>query len=97
MKALLAQADVLPELPSGPQSGAQLLAIIDTVTNWIFAGFVSLAVVMILLAAFQFVTAGGDAAKMGEARQKLIWAAIGVGVALLSRGFVPAIRNILGA
>ncbi len=97
MKVLLAQADVFPELPSGPQTGAQLLVIIDTVTNWIFAGFVSLAVVMIILAALQFVTSGGDAVKLGEARQKLIWAAIGIGVALLSRAFVPAIRSVMGA
>lgn len=87
----------MPELPGGPQTGEQLMAIIDVVTNWIFAGFVSVAVVMVLLAAFQFVREGGDPVKVSEARQKLIWAAVGVGVALMAKGFVPVIRSIMGA
>ena len=87
----------MPVLPEGPQSGEQLMVIIDTITNWIFAGFVTLAVVMVILAAIQFVKDGGTPLKVAEARSKLIWAAIGVGVALLSRGFVPVMRNILGA
>lgn len=89
--------DALPELPIGPQTGAQLLSIIDTITNWIFAGFVALAVVMTIIAALQFVREGGNSEKVAEARQKLIWAAVGIGVALLSKGFVPTIRSIMGA
>ena len=85
------------ELPSGPTSGTQLIALIDVVTNWVFAIFVVLTIIFVLLAAFQFVTAGGDAAKVGEARQKLIWASVGVIVALASKGLVPVIRNIIGA
>lgn len=89
--------DGVPELPVGPQSGAQLMAIIDTVTNWMFAGFAALAVVMVILAALQFVREGGDPVKVSEARHKLIWAVVGIGVALLSKGFVPVIRSIMGA
>ena len=87
----------MPELPIGPQTGAELLVTIDTVTNWIFAGFASLAVVMVLIAAIQFVKAGGNPEKISEARQKLIWAAVGVAVALAAKGFVPVMRSILGA
>jgi hypothetical protein len=88
--------DTLPILPSGPQTGAQLLAIIDSITNWIFAGFAALAVIMVILAALQFVKDGGNPEKVSEARQKLIWAAIGIGVALLSKVFVPVARSIMG-
>jgi len=88
--------DTLLELPSGPQTGAQLLLIIDTITDWIFAGFAAIAVVMVILAALQFVREGGNPEKMSEARQKLIWAAIGVMVALLSRILVPVTRSIIG-
>ena len=87
----------MPELPIGPQTGAELLATIDTVTNWIFAGFASLAVVMVIIAAIQFVKDGGNPEKISEARQKLIWAAVGVAVALAAKGFVPVMRSILGA
>ncbi len=85
-------------LPATPPAttGAGLLTVIDTVTNWFFAIFTVIAVIMIILAAFQFVTAGGDAEKVGEARQKLIWATVGIIIALASKGLVPVIRNIVG-
>ena len=77
-------------------TGAGLLALIDTITNWFFAVFTVLALIFVLLAAFNFVTAGGDEAKVSEARQKLIWAAIGIIVALISKGLVPIVRSIVG-
>ena len=87
----------MPELPLVGETPEKLMAIIDTVTDWIFAGFVTAAVIMVILAGLQFVREGGDPEKMSEARMKLIWAAVGVIVALLSQGFVPVIREILGA
>ena len=85
-------------LPATPpaKTGAELLTLIDTITNWFFAIFTVLTLIFILLAAFQFVTAGGDEAKLGEARAKLIWAAVGIIVALASKGLVPIIRSIVG-
>lgn len=83
-------------LPAGPKSGTALLDLVDVVTNWVFAIFTVLTVIFVLLAAFQFVTAGGDAEKVGEARQKLIWASVGIIVALASKGLVPVVRTIVG-
>lgn len=83
-------------LPAGPTSGTQLLDLVDVTTNWVFAIFTVLTVIFVLLAAFQFVTAGGDAEKVGEARQKLIWAVVGIIIALASKGLVPVVRNIVG-
>lgn len=88
----------LPEkqLPKGPESGNALITTVDIMTNWVFAIFTVLAVIMVLLAAFQFVTGGGDAKKVEEARQKLIWASVGIIIALLAKGIVPVLRAILG-
>lgn len=77
-------------------NGVGLIALVDTVTNWVFAIFVVLSIIFVLLAAFQFVTGGGDAKKVEEARQKLIWASVGIIIALLAKGLVPVIRNIVG-
>lgn len=90
-------AEVLSELPLIAETPEKLIAIIETVTDWIFAGFVTAAVIMIILAALQFVREGENPEKMSEARKKLIWAAVGVVVALMAEGFVPVIREILGA
>ena len=88
-------SSALPETAPAT-TGAGLLALVDTITNWFFAIFTVLTLIFILLAAFQFVTAGGDEAKLGEARAKLIWAAVGIIVALASKGLVPIIRSIVG-
>ncbi|GEM_PF-2316062 len=85
------------KLPAGPQTKAELLAILDTVVNWFFTIFIIIAIIFIILAAFQFITGGGDTAKISEARQKLIWATLGIIVALIAKGFPVVIRNILGA
>lgn len=77
-------------------TGANLITFIETLTNWVFAIFVVLTVVFVLLAAFQFVTAGGDEAKVGEARMKLIWAFVGIIVAFIAKGIVPVVRIIVG-
>ena len=63
--------------------------------NIIFTALLILASVFILLAAFQFITGGGDPEAMGQARSKLIWAAVGIGVALVARGLPGIIQNIL--
>ncbi|MDO8474189.1 MAG: hypothetical protein Q7S62_01455 [bacterium] len=89
--------EALPELPLIGETPEKLMAIINTVTDWIFAGFVVAAVIMVILAALQFVREGGNPEKMSEARMKLIWAAVGIGIALMAEGFVPVVRNILGA
>ena len=90
------QPPVEKQLPVGPQTGDALLKNVDLITNWIFAIFTVLTLIFVLLAAFQFVTAGGDAEKVGEARQKLIWATVGIIIALASKGLVPVLKNIIG-
>lgn len=87
----------MSDLPLIGETPEKLMAVINTLTNWMFAGFAVLAVIMVLLAAFQLIKEGDNPEKMSEARQKLIWAAVGVVVALLSKGFVPVIKSIMGA
>lgn len=95
----LAAAGDFPEqtLPAGPQTKVALLGVINTAANWIFTIFVIVAVLFIILAAFQFVTSGGDAAKVGEARQKLIWAIVGIAIAVIARGVPVVIQQIVGS
>jgi len=63
--------------------------------NWV-AWFVGLlAVVMGLWAGILFITAGGDAAKLSTARNILLYAIIGIAVAILAFGIVSISRAIL--
>ena len=82
--------------PTGPTSGAELVELIESLINWFFVGFMLLAVVFVLLAAFQFISSGGDPIGVKSAKNKLFWAVIAIAVASLSKGFVLVIGNILG-
>ena len=62
--------------------------------NW-FAWFVGLAaVVMGLYAGIMFITAGGDSAKITTARNILLYAIVGIAVAILAFSLVAISKSI---
>jgi heme/copper-type cytochrome/quinol oxidase subunit 2 len=87
------QEDILPE---GPQTGAEIVTIINTISNWIFTIFLAVAVIFIIMAAIKFLTSGGDPGKVQSARDSLLYALIGVAVAVLAKGLVALTRVIIG-
>ncbi len=84
------------EIPRGPQNPDELIAVTKVVTNWIFMGFSALAVIFIILAGWQFIAHGGEPQAVSQARSKLMYAAIGIAIALISQGIVPVIKAIVG-
>ena len=72
-----------------------ILDIMETVVDYMFIILLILAGVIIIFAAFQFTTAGGDPAKVNAARDKLIWAVAGIAVAFLSKGIVKLVEMML--
>lgn len=72
-----------------------ILNIIETVADWLFMILLMVAGFIILFAAFQFMTAGGAPEKVNAARDKLIWAAVGIAVAFLSKGLVRVVEMFL--
>jgi len=99
--AALAQEEppVGQDLPTTgvPVTGSELLDRIALIGNWVFAIFLALSIIYIILAAFQFVTGGGNPEQVSAARQKLIYAAVGIAIALLAAGFDDILRSILVA
>ena len=69
---------------------------INNVTNWTFVFVLTIAVLFLIFAGFQFITAGGDPEKLNKARSSLFYGAIGVGVAVMARGLVSFVRGLLG-
>lgn len=82
-------------LPETIKTQANLFSLITLITNWVFTIFLILAVIFIILAGLQFLTAGGKPEGVSEARQKLIWAAVGILVALLARGIPAVLENLV--
>ncbi|MBI2055166.1 MAG: hypothetical protein HYT39_03680 [Candidatus Sungbacteria bacterium] len=55
----------------------------------------AVAVIMILASAFNFITAGGDEEKLKTARRQLIYALVGIAVALLAFTLPTTIGNLI--
>jgi hypothetical protein len=77
-------------LPAAPATLGQndVLASVDNITNWFFAALLIVAVWFLILAAFHFVTAGGDIEKVNTARNEVMYAMIGVLIGVLAKGIV---------
>jgi len=80
-----------------PISYTSIEALIEGVTNWIFYIGIVLAPLMIVIAAFMFMTSAGDPNKVQRAKQIIIWTCIGLAIILFSRGIIALIRYMLGA
>lgn len=57
---------------------------------------IPLTVIMVLVGAFQIITAAGDPEKFSKGRKTITYAAIGFLAALISLGAVSLIKNFLG-
>jgi len=87
--AAIKEAPTIVETPEG------LEAKITVIGNWIFTILLAVASIFLIVAGFFFITAQGDPQKITTARQMLINALIGVGVALSARGMVAVIDSVL--
>lgn len=65
-----------------------VLATVDSLTNWFFTIVLIVAVWFFIWAGFNFVTANGDTEKIGKARSQVLYGVIGVLVAALAKGIV---------
>ena len=74
-------------------TAAGLIAIIENIVNWVFAFMIALSVIFILIAGFQFITGGAKGAE--EGREKLIWAIVGIIIAVLAKSIPAAIGFIV--
>ncbi len=64
--------------------------------GWLFYLLIILVIFFVLLAAYKYLTAGGDPEKVKTASNVLIFAAIAVVIALLARGLPLIITTLFG-
>lgn len=80
-----------------PTTCSELLTFLSTAVARTLAAFIgAIAIIMLLVAAFQFLTAGGDAEKVKDARSTVTWAIIGIAVALISFNIPGILSSFLG-
>lgn len=74
--------------PDEPVTIDRLAAWLGILTNWVFTVIMALAALVVLVGAFNILTAGGDAAKITTGKNWIVWGIVGVVVAILARGLL---------
>lgn len=82
--------------PSYDCSLCCLMSTVIYVTNWIFIAVMVVSVLMILMGAYNYVTAAGSPEKTMAGRNYIMYAAIGIAVALLAKAVPALVRTIVG-
>lgn len=70
---------------------------IELAASWLQYLLWAVAVVFIIMAAFNYLTSGGNAEKAGKAKSQITGAVIAIVIALLATGLVTIVGNFLGA
>jgi len=71
-------------IPGTPQGGKTIQTILDSVLTPVWQVTFAIAVVMFITAGIMFMTAAGDPNMLSRGRQTVIWAVIGLAVAVLA-------------
>lgn len=90
------------EIPGGfveqadaPTTVGGWVDILITVVQWFYTIVFIIAVLFILLAAWNFITSKGDPEKTKTARSQLLYAVVGIAVALISYVIIYFVENAL--
>ena len=101
--SLAAQSIVLAGAATGPTpevlptwTATGVLRLITRITNWIFTFLIAIVVIMVLVSAYMFVTAGGNPDQQAKARMILIYALIGFAVGMIARGIIALVSAVIG-
>lgn len=89
----VANIDSIPKV--GPETVGGLVDVLRGVVRWVYIIFFVVAVLFILFAAFNYLTAAGDEDKVGKAKSGIIYAAIAIAIAFLAVGFETIIGTFL--
>jgi cell division protein FtsW (lipid II flippase) len=76
-------------------SPEKVVDLVNTLAVWLYNILIAASVVMIIIAAFNFLSSGGDQEKVTKARQQIIYAVIAVAVAILATGIIKLVQNFL--
>jgi hypothetical protein len=92
LEAATAQAQTLVD----PLGGKSFSDVVANVTSFLLTDIaIPLSVIMVLVGAFQFMTSAGDPEKISQARKTILYAAVGLGLALIAKGITSIIQSVI--
>mgnify|MGYP001584148999 CR=1 FL=1 len=70
--------------------------LLNTIIQWLFYLLLIVAVLMLIWAAFTYLTAGGDEEKIGKAKNMILGAVIALVIAFVASGIPTLVGSFLG-
>jgi len=68
---------------------------ITLVGRWVFIVFLAIAVVLLVYAAFIYLTSAGDVRKLTSAKSTMVYAVVAIIIALLAFGVISVITDVI--
>ncbi len=81
---------------TNPITSNDFISLLGEIINWLFWIAIPITSLMIVFAAFQLLTSGGDPQKVATAKKMIIWALVGLTIIYLSGALVDLLKNLLG-
>jgi len=78
-------------------SNSDLSTTLNQIMNYVVGILIVVAIFYVIWAAYDFVTSNGSEEKVNGARKKIMYAMIGIIVALLAKGIVALVLGAAGA
>jgi len=94
MPAIALAANKIPDLKIDPEAVTDLMNLIKT---WVSQVIFILGILMVLYAAFLYMTSAGDDTKIEKAKKTLIYGIVGIIVAMLAYFIWETVASFLGA
>jgi len=93
---VVAAADItISEQFPGDYTSEKALKILPTILSYVYGTFLVIVVLMIIVAGYMFVTGGGNPDTIGKARNMLMYALVGLAVAVVARGLIALVAKFL--
>jgi len=80
-----------------PLKVTTIAALVERINRWLIYIGAPILTLMVIIGAFQILTAGGNPEKVTSGRKTITYAVIGYALLLLSSGITKIIESILGA
>ncbi len=72
-----------------------ILNIINNIASWMYRILLAVAVIFVLMAAFTFLTSGDKPDSIKKAKNQILYAAIGIVIAIISFSVSTIVTNVL--
>lgn len=98
---LAAMAQIPPAPITAPEQFANINQILNqgsvcAIINWAFWLIIVFSIIFTLLAAFRYLTAGGDPERVKAAGATLLYVVVAIIVALIAKGFPLIVSSFIG-